>query len=354
MAKHRPQEIRHDLLARLLDPGPSPVTTVAKRYGITRQGVQRHFKSLIDEGLIVPAGVAPHRTYQLATLATVQFALPLLPAPEEDRVWQSSLRERLQPLDEKAGDILYYGFTEILNNAIDHSGGKRVRIWAERTAVGARIEVEDDGIGIFRKVSDAMRLADTKEAPLELAKGKFTTDPKRHTGEGIFFTSRAFTRIVIESNDIGFIYEHREPKPLWIVNWPDGESADEPKRGDAGTRVKLLLALPPPRPLHDVFSAFSSGPDDYRFARTHVPLKLAAVGDDSLVSRSSAKRVLARVDRFDEAVLDFAGVRTIGQAFADEIFRVFQEANPQVRLKPINASREVSAMIRRARASGRR
>jgi len=47
-------------------------------------------------------------------------------------------------------------------------------------------------------------------------------------------------------------------------------------------------------------------------------------------------------------VLDFAGVNTIGQAFADEIFRVFQQAHPSVKLRSFNTNAEVEAMIKRA------
>ena len=48
------------------------------------------------------------------------------------------------------------------------------------------------------------------------------------------------------------------------------------------------------------------------------------------MSRSSARRVLARIERFDEAELDFADVRIVGQAFADEIYRVFQPNHPGI------------------------
>jgi hypothetical protein len=101
----------------------------------------------------------------------------------------------------------------------------------------------------------------------------------------------------------------------------------------------------------EVFAAYSSGPDDYSFARTVVPVRLAQVGDENLISRSQAKRLLQRVDRFRHVVLDFAEVRGIGQAFADEIFRVFALAHPEVELEVIHALPEVQKMIRRAEAA---
>ncbi len=113
----------------------------------------------------------------------------------------------------------------------------------------------------------------------------------------------------------------------------------------------MSLLTPAIRTLADVFARFSSGPEDHRFAKTHVPLKLATFGDETLVSRSSAKRVLSRVDRFEEVFLDFAKVRSIGQGFADEIFRVFANEHPNVRLIAINANEPVTTMIRRAQAA---
>jgi anti-anti-sigma regulatory factor len=57
------------------------------------------------------------------------------------------------------------------------------------------------------------------------------------------------------------------------------------------------------------------------------------------------------VDRFKVVVLDFTEVDTIGQAFADEIFRVFVTAHPAVEIVPVFTGPEVSRMIARARAA---
>lgn len=70
--------------------------------------------------------------------------------------------------------------------------------------------------------------------------------------------------------------------------------------------------------------------------------------DKGAIARSQAKRLLQRVDRFRCVVLDFAEVSSIGQAFADEIFRVFANEHPEVELIPMHAPAEVQQMIRRA------
>lgn len=58
--------------------------------------------------------------------------------------------------------------------------------------------------------------------------------------------------------------------------------------------------------------------------------------------------MLARVDRFKTVVLDFDGVKTIGQAFADEAFRVFAAEHPGIELVAIKAIEPVRQMISRA------
>ena len=67
---------------------------------------------------------------------------------------------------------------------------------------------------------------------------------------------------------------------------------------------------------------------------------------ETLVSRSQAKRLITRFDRFKEVVLDFEGIKFIGQPFADEIFRVFQKKNPKVRLVPVNTNESVNKIIK--------
>jgi hypothetical protein len=56
---------------------------------------------------------------------------------------------------------------------------------------------------------------------------------------------------------------------------------------------------------------------------------------------------LERVDRFKTVILDFAEVATIGQAFADEVFRVFVNEHPQVKIIAAHTNTEVAGMIAR-------
>lgn len=81
------------------------------------------------------------------------------------------------------------------------------------------------------------------------------------------------------------------------------------------------------------------------FYKTKISVKLLESDGVILVSRSQAKRLYRGFEKFSEVVLDFAGVTEIGQGFADELFRVFTNKNPAVRLVPINCRANVKKMI---------
>ena len=126
------------------------------------------------------------------------------PGLAEDVVWSQHVSEVLSGLERNAADIWHYGFTDIFNNAIDHSEGSITDVSVNRTALAAEISVTDNGCGIFKKISQAMELADERHAVLELSKGKLTTDPQRHTGKGIFFVSKMFDQFHIVSDGVCF------------------------------------------------------------------------------------------------------------------------------------------------------
>lgn len=92
-------------------------------------------------------------------------------------------------------------------------------------------------------------------------------------------------------------------------------------------------------------------PGEVRSEKTVMPLRLAQHESEKLVSRAQAKRVAQAFEKFKHVVLDFEGFSQIGQAFADELFRVFALEQPQVRLTPINASPAVGQMISRVLGS---
>ena len=334
-------EVRAFILAHIAFQPRGIAKVVAERFSITRQAANRHIARLVDEGLLHAEGRTRDRQYRLAVLGTLDRTLSITSSLEEDVVWKELVLPVLSSVPPNVRDICNYGFTEMVNNAKDHSGSPTVSIHAEVTAASVGIGVKDQGVGIFQKLKTALQLDDDRHAILELAKGKVTTDPARHTGEGIFFTSRMFDVFGITSGRLALI-RGRQTDDLLV----------EPAEPLPGTRIVMQIANHSEHTTKEVFDRYATDQDDYAFQRTNVIVSLGQAEGEKLVSRSQAKRIVARLDRFKEAVLDFKGIESIGPAFADEIFRVFRATHPSVHLVVMNANDEVQKMIRRAESAG--
>jgi anti-sigma regulatory factor (Ser/Thr protein kinase) len=315
----------------------SKVTAV--HFGITRQAVNKHLKRLVAENAILEAGRTRNRTYRLVTLSEWSKVYQITPQLAEDTVWRDDINKVLGKMPDNVIGIWQYGFTEMFNNAVDHSAGKKIYVRIRKTAVDTEIIVMDDGVGIFRKIQAALNLLDERHAILELAKGKLTTDPRNHSGEGIFFSSRMFDGFDILSGGVYFRHKFGDPSD-WVL---------ERQHFDSGTSVWMELNNHTARTTRKIFDQYSTD-DNYGFTKTVVPVDLARYGNENLISRSQAKRLLARVELFKTVLLDFSGVPSIGQAFADEIFRVFQAKHPDIEIMAVHASSEVKRMIERAKS----
>ena len=309
-------------------------TRLANEFGLSRQVANGYLQALVREGFIEAEGTTRARVYRIKTLAKAErrYAREGL---QEDLVWRELIAPLVAELAANVRDIWHYASTEMINNAIDHSGAANVQVEVLKNALYTEVLVADEGQGIFLKIQRALGLHDPREAILELAKGKLTTAPQQHSGEGIFFTSRVMDVFDIESHHLRFSHAPRT-----------GDLITEQKADIPGTCVRLGLDNDSPRQLTAVFDEFTDS-EEYTFDKTVVPLRLAQHEGEKLVSRSQAKRVAHRFDRFKRVELDFAGIEEIGQAFADEMFRVFVAAHPGIRITPVNTAPAVAQMIRR-------
>ena len=310
--------------------------SIQDRFHVSRPTAHNYLRRLIDSRDISRTG--PGRYDLVHEVHDLSF---LVGGLEEDRVWSEEIDPLLSQLPQNARDIWHYGCTEMINNVIDHANSEIVEVMVDKTTRSTRISVSDSGIGIFRKIASALKLEDDRHAVVELAKGKVTTDPDNHTGEGIFFSSRVFDHYLIVSGDVLYTND-TDSDHDWIFG------GEEPKTEVRGTVVMMELRNSNNNTLQDVFDKYATDTDDYRFDKTIVPIRLMTYGDDRLVSRSQAKRLLNRIDRFRHVILDFDSVDAIGQAFADEIFRVFAGKHPDIEIVATQANEQVSRMINRA------
>ena len=308
----------------------------------SRQHVNSIIRDMVNKKLLLKGGttagsfyVLPENSHLIGNEVKVKLKREDL---EEHKVF-NELKEKapfINDLKENIASILFYAVTEMLNNAIEHSGSKYVEICVRKDKTHIKFIVNDFGIGVFRNIMGKRNLTSEIEAIQDLLKGKTTTQPHSHTGEGIFFTSKGADTFVLES----FGYRLR------IDNTIKDFFIEEVRPLKKGTKVTFVLDASSKKHLNDVFSDYVTEPGEVGFDKTEIKVRLYASGT-VYISRSQARRILSGLEKFKTVTLDFEKVTTVGQAFADEIFRVFQQKHPEINILPINMAIPVKFMVDR-------
>ncbi len=339
--KNLSRETREFILKNLPDHPKDIVRVTAEKIGVAVPTVHRHPNRLIKDGEVVKTGKTRAVTYFLKSARNKSVHIRISPEAEEHKIWEDYFLESFKGIPKNIMSICDYGFGEMVNNALEHSEGKGFLIETEWKDNAVTINIQDDGVGVFRKIQNTFGLEDEQESVLQLSKGKLTTDKENHSGEGIFFTSRAFDTFALSS--FGCMYLRLNKEDDWFIK------SDQKKLG--GTHVSMSIDLDSKTDIVEVFSEYTTvDPEDGipRFDKTNVLVKLSHSGEGTFISRSQARRVLMGLEKFRHVVLDFSGVETVGQGFADEVFRVYRNKNPDIEIEYMNASNDVRFMIERS------
>jgi anti-sigma regulatory factor (Ser/Thr protein kinase) len=308
-------------------------TYVAERCSVTRATANKALKRLIQLNWLVREGTPRRPHFKPGMLRQVVHHYPLA-GLQEDIPWSRDFAPFFM-MPAHVQRMAQHAFCELLNNAIDHSEGTQVTVSLRQTPSHVQLLVSDDGRGLFDKINEAFTLDDPALAMLELSKGKLTTQPERHCGRGLFFTSKLADVFDLHANEVAF--QHRE----WDARgWLPGRPLKS-----RGTSVYAAIALDTTRTLPDVMSAYSSDRASMGFDRTSVSLGLIASPRAGLESRAQARRVASRLHQFKHVEVNFDGVADIGHSFADELFRVMADQHAGVELVPVNMSPAVRAMV---------
>lgn len=306
----------------------------SEAFDISLNTVYRYLRELEQEGIIRKAG----KSFVLVESEDyISLKRSNNDLRDEDTIYSMYVKKYLENLPDNVIKIWQYSFMEMMNNAIDHSQAENVKLVVYRNYINTTILIIDDGIGIFRKIKEYYKYESLDDAVNELFKGKLTTDSNNHSGEGIFFTSRVLDGFAAVSD--GRIFTH--DKYAEMAKSLEDIEVLEKWKDRKGTVILMELSNFSKKNLQEVFDMFSDVTGG--FTRTHIPVK--NIYETYPVSRSQAKRLCNRFDKFTEVELDFEGIDDIGQGFAHEIFVVFQRNNPGVRLIPLNMSTNVEKMI---------
>ena len=332
--KEKRNAIQHYLLEKIDAEDPDFIRKASDSFHVTDKTLYRYLHELTAHNILEKSG----RHYRLhAEKHSYSLERSDMKNADEDRIYKQYVRDSVSDLPENVRDIWYYAFTEMMNNAIDHSEAKTIRFSVEKSYLSTTVIICDDGIGIFRKIKEYFLYETLDEAVHDLFKGKLTTDPEHHTGEGIFFTSRLLDQFAVISN--GKLFTHDKYEELIAdLKEPLASSGTDTL---PGTFVFMRLSNFSSKSSDEVFEAYED--EDNSFTRTQIPLK--NIYESWPVSRSEAKRLCRGFDRFLEVELDFTDIAKIGQGFAHELFVVWQNAHPEVRLIPVGANTAVRKMI---------
>ena len=249
-------------------------------------------------------------------------------------------------LPEHTRNIFTFAFSEMLNNAIEHSRSISISVEISITDNDLWFIVNDSGVGVFRNVMKKKKLRSELEAIQDILKGKTTTIPKSHSGQGIFFTSKAADIFILDSFGRQMIINNKTHD----VKVERGVGAVK-----RGTRVIFRIKTGSHKHLSDVFKQYTNltNESDYGFDKTEIRVKLYTAGGVN-ISRSQARRILHGLEKFKIILFDFDKVPMIGQAFADEIYRVFQTKHPDIELQEIHTNEAVKFMIERSKTDAAR
>lgn len=318
------------------------VSKIVEETGFSRVYVHRVMSQMIKDGILKKVGRTQKAEYILneQTKRTPKVIFRYLNNRdlEEDIIWNSVKRSNLfEDVPDNVVNVLNYAFTEMLNNAIEHSESKSIEVKIEKTKDLIIFNINDAGIGILNNIKNKKKLKNKQEAIQDLLKGKQTTMSEAHSGEGIFFTSKVADKMIIYASGKKIIFDN-QIDDIFVK--------DNPQR--KGTRVYFEISTKSKKKLEDVFKKYTG--ESFEFGKTEVLIKLYRMGVE-YISRSQARRVVVGLDKFKYVILDFDKVETVGQGFADEVFRVWQNKYPKIKIDYKNANDNVELMIKRAKES---
>ena len=331
------EQIKQYIL-KLIDAGDKDFALkTVEAFGVSKSTVYNYVKKMCEERVLKKTeGSTP--PYVLVSV-THEFAYDNNGSLGEDKIFRADVLPLLKGVEKNVFSAWQYAFTEMMNNAIEHSKATKIAVLFSTNAIKTSIVIADNGIGIFKNIQTFLKEERGEDVPLDecvslLFAGKFTTAEKFHSGEGIFFTSHLMDEFVIISDDMIFSRDNFS------------EATIQGLHGPSSTIVSMSLSNQTKKSTKEVFDRFADVEEG--FIRTHIPIAhMFAYGNP--ISRSEARRLGAMIAEFKEITLDFTGVEEVGQAFCHELFVVWQQNNPTVVIRVVEACEDVDFMIRRVK-----
>lgn len=329
-SEEKKRAIKKYILEKINQEEESLSKVVSEAFDINQNTVYTYIDELIDHNIIKKLKRGKYelvKTEYRYTLTRNNGDLY-----DDTAVYMNCLYKHVKNFESNVEKIWSYAFSEMINNVIDHSFAENVTVLISQDYSNTNVAIIDNGIGIFKKIKEHFNFPTIDEAICELFKGKLTTDSKNHSGEGIFFTSKLMDEFFILSD--GKIFTSNK--------FDNGFTVDFGIKDVTGTCVYMSLSNYTHKKPQDIFNEYSNV--DGGFTKTRIPLR--NIFDASPVSRSQAKRICYRLEKFNEISLDFDEIEWMGQGFAHQLFVVFQSEHPDIKITPENMNEDVEKMYK--------
>ncbi len=335
--KDQPTAIRDFLLQHIPSNPKGIIPLATSNFLVARTTIYRHLQWLLNEKEIIKIGNTSSAQYFLKASLNRKFSVKIFPELSETQIWMDYLEDTFCLLPKNAYEIFRYAFSRTFNNVMDHSKATEVEIQTLWDKDELTLKIKDNGIGIFEWIQNALSLPNERECVIRLATEKVTTSPEKHSGQGLFFTSRAVDQFLLRSGNIHFYRNNRQDD--WTLETHQVKLT--------GTSVSLSLAYNTRRRITEIFKKYSTFDEnsDPRFDKIHILVELSSKEILNRCNRQNAKKLLQGVHKYRHVLVDFKNVNSVTQGFVDEVFRLFQARYPHIEIEYLNANDDVKFMI---------
>ncbi len=105
MERGKSKVIRQFIIDNIRKAPQDIVSLTGKKFGISRQAVNRHLHYLMENGIITADGNNRNRKYRLRPIIDEKFIFPISKDLQEDVIWRKHIRPLLDKIPSNIYDI---------------------------------------------------------------------------------------------------------------------------------------------------------------------------------------------------------------------------------------------------------
>lgn len=327
-------KIKKFILDNLSNHQKDIIQTAICRFGVSRQAVHKHMKSLIKDNKVLAHGTTRGRYYEL--VPTVNFSKSFLvdQFSSDLELIKNHIIPHFKSLPKNIYEILEFSASVLISNVIEHSRATKIFCKIYINHDNAHLVVSDNGVGVFKKIARKLKLNDVQLATLELAKGRLTNAPEDLAGAELNAVVRSFDKAKIESSEIALSYKSNDQK--WKIN----NSVQK-----YGSRIHLIINPFSNKTCSETF--FQVFDNENKYMR--IPLNLLQISKIKVMnSRNQVSNALRNVKGYKKIEFDFQNINLIGPTFANALISNTLKNNHSAEINWINSNETIDLLMARA------